>query len=463
MKLEISKETIPAHLCHYPDHRAFKDGDFWKEIPGWSSVSAEEFGNYMWQLKNSITSLDKMRDVLKHRAKEHLLEDFQKALEIVPMNIRITPYIFSLIDWDNPVEDPLRREFMPIASQLLENHPFILKDSLYEDVDSPVQYLTHRYPDKVLFLTLSVCPHYCSYCTRSRLIGGSTLSREKQVYSPGITKYEEIFEYIRTHDQIEDVVISGGDTSLLKPELIRTIGKTLLDINHIRRIRYATKSLAVFPMKVLSDDEWFKALIEVNEIGRKRGKHVCIHTHFSSPREISLWSRKAADRLFQEGLTVRNQTVFQSGVNNDINVMGLFIKQLSHMNVHPYYVFILDMVPGIEHLRTTLRDAVEMEKAMRGYTAGFNIPTFTCDLPTGGGKRHIASYDYYNEETGVSVWRSPSVKPEKAFFYFDPLHRLDPKIQKRWKSTRERRSMLKEALSHVAPDLKPDPVYGLTN
>ena len=155
--------------------------------------------------------------------------------------------------------------------------------------------------------------------------------------------------------------------------------------------------------------------------------------------------------------------MFQHKVNDQVDVMGLFIKQLSYMNIQPYYVFILDMVPGIEHLRTTLRDAVEMEKTMRGRTAGFNIPTFTCDLPTGGGKRHIASYDYYNEDTGISVWRSPSVKPGKAFFYFDPIHRLSSDIQARWSGPKERQKMLVDALSHVSSDLTPDPFYGLPN
>jgi lysine 2,3-aminomutase len=463
MKMEISKQAIPRWLCHDPDHRKFKDGEFWKAIPGWKDVSVLEFGNYLWQMRNSITSIGKIKDALQHRISDRLLADFQLATEIVPMNIRITPYIFSLIDWDNPVEDPLRREFLPIGSQMLDNHPFHLKDSLYEDVDSPVQYLTHRYPDKVLFLTLSICPHYCSYCTRSRLIGGSTKSRDKQIYSPDLNKYEAIFQYIREHEQIEDVVVSGGDASLLRPDLIRLIGTTLLDIGHIRRIRYATKSLAVFPMKILSDDDWFRALIDMSELGRKRGKHVCIHTHFSSPREISDWSRRAADRFFQAGMTVRNQAVFQAGVNNDPTVMGLFIRQLSHMNVQPYYVFILDMVPGIEHLRTTLRDAVEMEKTMRGLTAGFNIPTFTCDLPTGGGKRHIASYEHYNEESGISVWRSPTVKPGKVFFYFDPIQRLSPEFQTRWQDTGERKRMLEDALAHVSPKLTPDLFYGLQN
>ncbi len=459
--METSNQTIPDWLCHTPDHRTFIDGEFWKKIPGWKTITSNQFGDYRWQLSNSVLSLDKIKELLKHRIDDQLLENIKMALELAPMNLRITPYIFSLINWDNPVDDPLRRQFLPVASQLRENHPFALKDSLFEEVDSSVKYLVHRYPDKVLFLTLGNCPLNCSYCTRSRLIGGSTKAGQKQSITPNLSDFETMFDYIRSHNQIEDVVISGGDISLLDADLIRLIGRTLLDIDHIRRIRYATKSLAVLPMKVLGDDDWFRALIETSELGRKRNKQVCIHTHFSSPREISAWSRKAAERFYQEGVIVRNQTVLQQGVNTRIDVMGMFIKQLGFMNVQPYYVFLLDMVPGIEHLRTTLGDAAEMEKSMRGLTSGFNIPDFACDLPTGGGKQHISSFDYYNEETGISVWRSPSVKTGKVFFYFDPVHRLSLETQQRWKDNEQRNEMLHEALSHVSPDLKPDPFYGI--
>ena len=106
------------------------------------------------------------------------------------------------------------------------------------------------------------------------------------------------------------------------------------------------------------------------------------------------------------------------------------------MNIQPYYVYIHDMVPGCEHLRTTLREGVELEKQVRGVTAGFNVPTFVCDAPGGGGKRHVASYEYYDEENGISVWCAPNVKPGELFLYFDPLHKLSLEAQERAPSLR---------------------------
>ena len=211
--------------------------------------------------------------------------------------------------------------------------------------------------------------------------------------------------------EIEDVVISGGDSFMLTAKQIKYIGENLLMIPNIRRIRYATKGIAIFPMKILTDDDWVQPISEVHKLGRSMNKQVVIHTHFSSPKEITTWSQKAMDRLYSEGIIVRNQAVLQEGVNNTVEDMVLLTRQVSFMNVQPYYVYMHDMVPGCEHFRTTLKEGVELEKAVRGTTAGFHTPTFVCDLPGGGGKRHVASYEYYDQENGISVWTAPYVKP----------------------------------------------------
>jgi len=443
-------------LRELSEHRNFRTDEFWRDIPGWADVSANDFENTLWQSKNAVRKLEQVQEVLGSRISRALIADMAAGLRIAPMNIRITPYIFSLIDWDNPVEDPLRKQFLPIASQMLPDHPYYLADSLYEDVDSPVPMLTHRYPDKVLFLPLTTCPVYCAYCTRSRIIGGSTEMVDKETYGPNPESWQSAFDYLRSHPEIEDVVISGGDAFNLTPRYIRLIGDTLLSIPHIRRLRYATKGIAVLPMKILNDEQWMEAFLHVHRTGRQLGKQVVIHTHFSSPREITQYSYQAASRLFTEGVIVRNQAVLQEGVNGTIEEMVLLTRKLSFMNIQPYYVYIHDMVPGCEHLRTTLWEGVELEKNVRGTTAGFNVPTFVCDAPGGGGKRHVASYEYYDRDSGISVWRSPNVKPGELFLYFDPLHRLDATAQQRWKDSQCRTDMVQSAIRSVDSGMSAD-------
>ena len=437
-------------------HREFRDDEFWREIPAWADVSREEFGNHLWQAKNSIRKLANVKEVLQDRISDEVIADIEAAFKIAPMNVRITPYVFSLINWDDPANDPLRLQFLPMASQMLPDHPYYLADSLYEDVDSPVPMLTHRYPDKVLFLPLTTCPVYCSYCTRSRIIGGSTETVEKDTYGPKPDNWEPAFEYLKKTETVEDVVISGGDAFNLTPKYIKHIGESLLDIPHIRRIRYATKGIAILPQKILTDDAWVEALLEVHRKGRALGKQVVIHTHFSSTMEITEWSRLAMKRLFDEGVLVRNQAVLQAGVNNDADEMILLTKKLSYINIQPYYVYVHDMVPGCEHLRTTVRQGVEIEKRVRGTTAGFNVPTFVCDAPAGGGKRHVASYEYYDEENGISIWSAPSVKPEELFLYFDPVHLLSEDAQARWQDAETRREMVRNAINQVTANLSPE-------
>lgn len=436
------------------EHRNFRNDDFWKEIPAWSDVSRGEFADHMWQLKNSIRKVEQVAKVLGSKlAKEHM-DDILAGQKITPMNIRITPYIFALIDWKDPLNCPLRKQFLPMGSQFLDDHPYYKADSLSEDDDSPVPMLTHRYPDKVLFLPTTICPVYCSYCTRSRIIGGSTESIEKETYGANQKKWDDVFEYLSNHPKVEDVVISGGDAFMLTPKQIRYIGENLLRIPHIRRIRLATKGIAIFPQKVLTDDAWFEAVQEIHALGRSFGKQVVIHTHFSCPKEITKWSQMAMDRLFQAGIVVRNQAVLQEGVNNHVDEMVQLTRQVGYLNIQPYYVYMHDMVPGCEHFRTTLKEAVELEKAVRGTTAGFNTPTFVCDLPGGGGKRHVASYEYYDEENGISVWKAPHVKPGQLFTYFDPIHKLSPEAQERWNDPAKRQEMIDAAISKVKTEKK---------
>jgi lysine 2,3-aminomutase len=232
---------------------------------------------------------------------------------------------------------------------------------------------------------------------------------------------------------------------MLTAKQITFIGENLLNIPHIRRLRFATKGIAIYPQKILTDHEWFNALNGVHKKAREMGKSVVIHTHFSSPKEITIFSKQAMDRLFAEGIIVRNQAVLQEGVNDNINDMVLLIKQISYINIQPYYVYMHDMVPGCEHFRTTIAEGEALEKAVRGMTAGFNIPTFVCDAPGGGGKRHVASYEYYDRENGISVWTAPNVKPGEVFFYFDPIRKLSKEAQARWASKETREAMIAEA------------------
>ena len=169
------------------------------------------------------------------------------------MSIRVSPYLLSLIDWANAYNDPLRRQFVPVASRLLPDHPKLTLDSLHEQADAPVPGLTHRYPDKALFLALDTCPVYCRFCTRSYAVGVDTDEVEKVSLKATEERWERAFRYISERPELEDIVVSGGDSYQLKARQITLIGNRLLEMPNIRRIRFATKGPAVMPMKLITD------------------------------------------------------------------------------------------------------------------------------------------------------------------------------------------------------------------
>ena len=430
-------------------HRQLLDGEFWRALPGYRQVDTPTFLDHHWQGKHSITSVKKLREAVGSAVSEAFYDDLLAGLGRAPMSVRVTPYLIALIDWSAPESDPLRKQFLPLGSELEPDHPMVGLDSLCEQAHSPVAGLTHRYPDKALLLALDTCPVYCRYCTRSYAVGMDTEKVDKVQLSAQSARWQNAFDYIRSHPAIEDIVVSGGDTYQLKAAHVELIGNALLDIDHVRRIRFATKGPAVMPMKLLSDDAWFRALVGVVQRGRERDKSVVMHTHFDHPSEITAITRQAMSRLFREGVTVRSQCVLLRGVNDDAGTMRTLVRRMGYCNVQAYYVYQHDFVQGVEDLRTSLHQALEIEKQVRGATAGFNTPTFVVDLPGGGGKRDAHSFEHYDRTTGISVYRSPNCDQDRHYLYFDPLSQLPVEGRERWADERERRRMVDVALENA--------------
>ena len=445
MHHHVKPPVDPAVL----EHRNLRTGEFWRAIPAYEQVDEATFLDHIWQGRKSVKTPEELFETIGEIVDPTFLEDAKEGFRQAPMAVRVSPYVIASIDWTAPYEDPIRRQFIPVASRLLPDHPRLTLDSLHEQDDAPVQGLTHRYVDKALFLPLQTCPVYCRFCTRSYAIGPDTESIDKASVAKTPELWKQAFAYIASRPEIEDIVISGGDAYQLAPKNITLIGEALLAIPHVRRMRYATKGPAVMPMKVLTDAAWVDALTGVVEKGRKLGKDVVLHTHFNSPNEITEITRQAMDVLFQRGVTVRNQSVLIRGVNDDTHTMTMLVKRLSWINVHPYYVYMHDLVKGVEELRTSIQTSVDLEKAVRGTTAGFNTPLFICDAPGGGGKRDVHSYDFYDRENGIAVYSAPSVKPGQSFLYFDPIDTLEPEAQARWAVPALQEEMIREAVARA--------------
>jgi lysine 2,3-aminomutase len=438
--------TKPPASASSLAHKNLRRGTWWQKVPAYKSIDEGVFLDHSWQAKNSITRVAKLVETIQELVPQGFVEDLENGMKRAPMSVRVSPYIVALIDWEHPYDDPLRTQFFPLASRLLPDHPKLGLDSLHEQADAPVPGLTHRYVDKALFLPLDTCPVYCRFCTRSYAIGLDTDEVEKVHLRPNDERWRRAYAYIASRPELEDIVISGGDAYQLRAQHIEEIGNALLAIPNVRRLRFATKGPAVMPMKILTDAPWLDALTRVVEKGRRQHKDVALHTHFNNAAEITGITEEAMGRLFERGIVVRNQSVLIRGVNDSVEAMTVLVKRLGHVNVHAYYVYVHDMVKGVEDLRTSVDTAIHIEKNVRGSTAGFNTPTFVVDAPGGGGKRDAHSYEYYDRDTGISVYSAPGVKPGRLFMYFDPLHQLATHQQRRWQDPREQQAMMESAL-----------------
>ncbi|KAI8219334.1 L-lysine 2,3-aminomutase [Colletotrichum sp. SAR 10_86] len=402
---------------------------FWRRVPGWEDVSTTEFISYRWSMKNLVEGPNKLRRFLDRvlpelipargqsgvmEPREKLIADIFEGVSEATMSVRVMPYTLSRIDWSNPRNDPIFRQFIPTKSIMQPDHPKLTLDSLEEEADSPVNGLVHRYPDKALFL-----------------LGANTESVAKASLKPGRARWEAVFQHIERTPEIQDIVVSGGDSYQLMPEHIEMIGNRLISIDHVRRFRFASKGLAVCPTRILDrNDPWTDAVISISDKARRVGKAVALHTHINHPSEISWITERASQRLFEAGVMVRNQSVLLRGINDDVATMSSLIRRLADNNIFPYYVYQHDMVRKSEHLRTPLQTILDLEASIRGSIAGFMMPQFVVDLPGGGGKRLASTFKSYDRRTGVSTYVAPAVtgrdKQNKVYEYHDPVDSVQP-------------------------------------
>lgn len=312
----------------------------------------------LWQqlLKQSISSVDQLVEKfgIKREVAEKL-DDFFQA--------RVNPYYLSLIRYPG---DPIWLQAVPEEVELYDMDA--AEDPLNEEEMSPVPNITHRYPDRALFLTTSQCGLYCRFCTRKRKVGDSSKINMREL--------EAAFNYLEAHTEITDVILSGGDPLMLTDAMLEKVLARLRQIPHIQIIRLGTKMPCVLPQRVTPQ------LCEMI----KKYHPIYVNTHFNHPWEITEESKKACTMLVDAGVPVGCQTVLLKGVNDDPEVMKELMKKLLAMRVRPYYIYQADLTKGANHFRTPIDVGLEIMDNLRGHISGLAVPQFVIDAPGGGGK-----------------------------------------------------------------------------
>ncbi|MHB1420952.1 MAG: lysine 2,3-aminomutase [Bacillota bacterium] len=329
----------------------------------WQDVPEEKWRDWHWQVANRITTLEQLKQVIPLTTEEE--EGVCSCLKTFRM--AITPYYATLIDPADP-KCPIRRQAVPNIKEIYQAGTDLV-DPLAEDIDSPVPSLTHRYPDRVLFLVTDKCSMYCRHCTRRRLAGATDHARSRRELDSGI-------DYIRRTPAVRDVLLSGGDPLVMSDNKLEYILKELRSIPHVEIVRIGTRLPVVMPARVTRD---LTRML-------KRYHPVWINTHFNHPKEITAESRRACTMLADAGIPLGNQSVLLRGVNDCPNIMKKLVHELLKTRVRPYYLYQCDLSLGIEHFRTTVAKGMEIVESLRGHTSGLAVPTYVIDAPGGAGK-----------------------------------------------------------------------------
>lgn len=323
--------------------------------------------------------------------------DINNVVKKYPM--RVNSYFLGLIE---RMDDAIWRQCIPDISELEDEEGLL--DPLNEEGDSPVPGLTHRYPDRALFLVSNRCAMYCRFCTRKRRVGDPFKEITMEQILQGLA-------YIKEHEEIRDVILSGGDPLLLHDSELEFILKELRKIGHLQVIRIGTRVPCTLPQRITH---------KLCDMLRKYHP-LYINIHFNHPKEITPESTKACEMLANAGIPLGSQTVLLKGVNDEPEVMKELMHKLLRIRVRPYYIFQCDLTKGTRHFRTPIDDGLRIVENLRGHTSGLCVPHYVIDAPGGGGKIPVSpNYVLSRDENGIvlknyqgKIYRYPEESAEE--------------------------------------------------
>lgn len=332
-----------------------------ERIQKYFKATEAEWEDHRWQMKNRITDVDMLNDIMNLDEKRYL--QIKKVSEHHIWSV--SPYYLSLIDFDD-IFDPIGLICLPNILECAEEGEL---DPMAEEYTNPAEAITRRYPDRVIINVTNMCGMYCRYCQRKRNF--SRIESQKT-----INNLTEAIEYIANTPSIRDVLVTGGDPFTLSTSALENILSAIRSIKHVEIIRIGTRMPVTVPQRV--DAELTNML--------KKYHPLYINTHFNHPREVTKESMEACRKLADAGIPLGNQSVLLNGINNDKYIFLRLNQELLRCRVKPYYIFHAKTVIGATHFHCDIRTGMEIVRFLRGNTTGFAIPQFIVNAPGGLGK-----------------------------------------------------------------------------
>lgn len=335
-----------------------------------------DWEDWRWQIRNRIRTLDAVKKIIKLTPREErgVIGAGDKLTMSIP------PYFAALIDPHDP-GCPIRLQSVPQDYEF-ETAPEEMRDPCGEDKDSVVHGLVHRYPDRVLFLVNEMCAMYCRYCTRSRMVGDGN-------HTLNTSTYDAALNYIREHQEVRDVLISGGDPLTLGDRMLEYIISSVKAIPHVEFVRIGTRIPVTLPQRITPE---LLAMF-------KKYSPIWMSIHFNHASEVTPRVKHACNMIADSGIPMGSQTVLLRGVNDSPEVMKKLFHELLKIRVRPYYIYQCDPITGSRHFRTSVETGINIMQNLRGHTTGYAVPTYVIDGPGGGGKIPIAP-EYIVSRTG---------------------------------------------------------------
>ena len=280
----------------------------------------------------------------------------------------VSDSFFSLIDKDD-VNDPIRKQVIP---DIRERSECDMMDPLAEVSHSITERFIHRYKNRGALLTTDRCFTYCRHCFRRRFTASSS----------GPIKDDElkaICSYIKEHKEIEEILLTGGDMFTLSDEKLDHLLCSLKEAREDIILRLCTRAVATYPERFTD---------KVMDIIKKYnyGAPFMLMVQFNHPRELTAEAIKAVSKFVNMGIPAFNQSVLLKGVNDNVDTLAELSHKLLYNRIKPYYLFQGDQVRGTAHLRTSVEEGLKLEQELRKRLSGLEMPSYTIDLPEGGGK-----------------------------------------------------------------------------
>jgi len=264
--------------------------------------------------------------------------------------------------------DPLALQALPQADEL-RDFPGDLQDPVGDEECSPLPWVVHKYPSRVLLLLTKRCHLYCRYCFRR-----NTEPTERQDPTP--EEWSAALDYVQGSNARE-VILSGGDPLAVRDaKLFDTIDAVRPSVPVVR---IHTRAPITRPDRVT------EALVA----GLAQRAPVWVVVHCNHPRELSPEVDVALSRMVDAGIPVLNQSVLLRGVNDRVEVLAELCEALVARRVFPYYLHHTDAARGNGHFRVSLEEGRALWQGLKTRVSGVALPRHVMDPPDGSGKRDV--------------------------------------------------------------------------